>query len=357
MAFTTEQFEAAAQWWADHLPGGGQISSHEAESLRGIRQAGYDIARSLHAEFSLPGGISPQKPPVPEKQRKCFAEILAGYLLVTRHDDTLEGKLYIELATDYGPMTAALAHACQLAKVDGLDLPFKTSIYLQDDGQILVPGKGQTFVPLDYPGRPKVAYLGRTEADFSGCPYYMQDKRYIFTDLVPGQEFITVRRLRGAGREYRIETAGENQVLVVPRYGTRTTQEFNALTQKDVAEAHSSIWSSDVWDRGDVCDGVEEKYGQGGRVEKLDDEGRIRVLSRPFRVKEMTERTASGFGSNYMVLEPGDFMTKDDVYASVQFVRKSALDPGSGSLVWIPSTSDGKPLPQAKPSGRTPSFG
>lgn len=357
MGFSTEQFEAAAQWWADRLPGGGQASSHETGSIGNIRQEGYDMARAVHAEFSLPGELSPQKPPVPEKQRKFFAEMLAGYLPATRRCDTLEGKPYIELATDYGPMTPALAYACQLAKVDGLDLPFKTSIYLQDDGQILVPGEGRTLVPLEYPGRPAVAYLGRTEADFSGCPYYMQDKRYIFADLVPGQEFVIVNRLRGAGREYLTRTAGENQVLVVPRRGTNTTREFNALTQKDVTETHSSIWDSYVWDRKNVCDGAEEQYGQGGRVEKLDDEGHIRVLSRPFRVKEMTERTASGFGSNYAVLEPGDFMTKNDAYGSVDVVRKSYLDPEVGSCVWVPSTGDGKLVSQVQSSAVKPSFG
>lgn len=347
MAFNDEQFYAAAKWWADQLPGRGNTSPQEIESAGNIRQEAKSIALSINAEMGLPGPTSTNHPS--DKKCQIFINEIAKALRTTRCEQTLDGQDYLELATDYGPITPALGWACRSAGIHGEDLPFKTSIYLYDNGQIMVPEGSHTYIPLAYAGQPALPYFKESQIDFTDCPYYMNDDRYLSLDLMPGQEVKTVS-MRKEGPEWRKEyfnaKAGENQVLVV---GKDATPEFNSLTQKDLLtlENFSSVTSAYLYDKADFTDGAKRKYS-GSKIEKLDDEGHFRELSLPFRIKEVTETISIGYAGHYQVLNKGDFLIQEDPNSAhpwVKGVKKATLE--SSPTAWVRSTYDGKVLGEA----------
>ena len=350
MPFTDQQLNAAAKWWADRLPGRGRKPMQEISSVGNVRQEAEALAESLTQEF-LPNARAPEKG-VTDAQYKIFIEILAERLKYSLPQKTLAGGAFHAIETDYGPMTSALVFACQIAKIDGEKLPMKTSLYLQDDGQILVPLSYQSCKPLVYDGQPKVAYAEARAADFSACAYFMQEKRYFLVELAEGQEY-TCAIKRTTGTEYVTRVAKEGEILaarLTVAAGSNPPTAEDILTAKD----HPAVQSIFGWDKADAADGAAEKYGQG-RVERLDAD-HVRVLSLPFRAKEVTDTAGTGFGGHYQVLQPGDFITETvntkHGYTSVDIVRKSALE--SGAVAWVPSTKDGKTVQPAAPATKAP---
>jgi hypothetical protein len=353
MPFTDQQFYAAAQWWADRLPGRGGKPSQETSSVGKVREDAEALAESLTREF-LPNARAPEKG-VTDAQYNIFVEILAERLKYSLPQKTLDGAAFHAIEADYGPMTSALVFACQIAKISGDLLPFKTSLYLQDDGQILAPLSYQSCKPLAYDGAPDVAYADAKKADFSGCPYFMQEKRYFLVALAEGQEYTQAIKYT-KGTEYVKCVAKEGEILAAELTAAAGS---NPPTAEDIlaAKDHPAVKYISGWDKADAADGATEKYGSG-RVEKLNKD-HVRVLSLPFRAKEVTETAGTGFGGHYQLLQPGDFITETvnakHGYTSTDIIRKSALD--SGAVTWVPSTKDGKTIQPATPATKTPKPG
>jgi hypothetical protein len=344
MPFTDKQFYAAAKWWADRFPGRSGKRTQETSSVGDARQEAEALAESIAQQF-LPNSLPPKNTVTPA-QYQIFVETLAERLKFSMPQGTVDGRAFHAIETDYGPMTGALVFACQLAKINGDSLPFKTSLYLQDDGQIMVPDGYTAARPLVYDGQPNIAYADAKQADFSASSYYMAEKRYFLVELAEGQEYTqAIKRRTGTEYETRVAKAGEVLAArLTPAAAGNPPSAEDIISAKD----HPGVDYIHAWDKADAADGAKEKYGSG-RVEKLD-ENHVRVLSLPFRVKEVTATAGTGFGGNYQILQPGDRITETvhTGYTAIDIIRKADLD--SGKVSWVPSTKDGKVVQPAAPA-------
>ena len=325
-------YRALATWWADHLPGAKQ-SGLTPQEIQNIDSPAMNMVTTLN-------GAARQKHSVTREQYAAFVDALTEEMKHIPPRKNKDGRVaYIELGTDYDP-DQYLAAALEKAGIGpGItSLPWKTGTSLFTDGQIFVPTE-KGHVALAYEGRPGVPFIQLKDMDFSGCPSYRGESRYLVTDLSPGQRFETVLNM-GTGPEYREQEAKAGRVLVIPEYGTAGV--FETLTSKDAFNLRSKPTITFAYDeyKERFADGHVES--SGATMQKIDDQGHFRSLSPVFRAKQATETFATGTGYEYTIVQPGDYVTETlsgDGDRKFEVIPKSWLD--EGARRWLPSAPDG----------------
>ncbi len=327
MSFSEESLYAFATWWADHLPGAGDIPDQE---IRNIDSDLMLMATNFKAQARQEDGLV-----VTADQYYDFIEALVENLKYSDQKRTKYGGTYLELVTDYNP-DETLSDALEKAGIssDVNSLPWKTRAYLHDDGRIFVPGKKGRMEVLEYQGSPDVPYADLESVDFSGCFYYRRESMYLMADLEPGQKVKTALRYRW-GTEYKEREAQEGQVLVVPKYAAPL---FDELTQDDLLDIEKwpSVTAAYLEQKERYVDGAEDF---GVFKEVVDDKGHVRGLTAPFRLKPVKEQMAYGHGYDYCVAEPGDFISEKTDHERTSVLKKESVDDGGYS--YLPCDENG----------------
>lgn len=273
---------------------------------------------------------------VTEQNRQDFIAAMTEGLKTAPRATNRYGHEYVEVETSMGDAEKPYPLICRALDKAGIgdaitELEFMRT-YVYADGQVFVKGR-----PLDYAGKPEVPYIRERDVDFTGCPWMRADTRYFVVALEPGQKVIT-RSPRKDAPAYSEKTAAEGDVLVIPFYSNR--QAAAEMTKKDALglRHRDDIRFAYVSKAEEYMHGAEK---DGARFEHLDNEGHCRSLSRPFQLFTAKESFATGWDSDYHVMQPGDCITAKPEGKGIycEIVPKGWMD--SNRRNFLPCAPDG----------------
>ncbi|MEZ0261243.1 MAG: hypothetical protein ACAH80_09550 [Alphaproteobacteria bacterium] len=249
---------------------------------------------------------------------------------------------------DSAPLEAALEKAGIFDAFFSLETMW-TQLYA--DGQIFnLDGR------IEHAAQPATTFTQLKDLDFTGCRWFRRETRCLVAPLDAGQKVQTCRlaREKDSKRVYETERVGEGKVLVIP---SNDTPDFNKLTTEDAfrLHLHPEIPYCFIADAATFSDGVTLA---GSTLEKVGDKGQFRKLSGPLQMLEVTEAFATRSRDGYVVLQPGDFVSKLQTKEGDLFeaIPKSWTE--NGRRIMQPCTPDGtlidptvldKPITTRKP--------
>ncbi len=302
MPHDPNQFIQAAAWWAARLPGAG-FSRTEIQK-RVLSNLPSSVERASKATDAIGGKFQYTADPVsPEK----FTEILAKKIEEAIRTGNglkrsyLDNSEYIELETDYNPMGVLAEAACEAGlQRNPAAFPWKTSVYLQEDGRIIVPGEnGMEALEYESAGNPQYKYVRPSQLDFEGCPELSALSLARVVPVEPGQEVITVV----GDQEFSKEIAEENQALILAEYAAEGY--FDQLTNEDVLNPDKRITFTHLGEAGVYVDGKDSGYGDGV-YEATESPNVFAFVENPMPYKVVEEPFSIGCGGNYQIFQVGD---------------------------------------------------
>jgi len=308
---------ALAGWWADQLPG--------AEAVTGRKPSAF-------AKPVEPNGFM-----VTAEQHGLFTEALVRRM--RKEDPGLAAFPALTLASGESIFIGTLCDA-------GLDagygmrraMPAATT-YAYPDGQVFVPGEGGKSVPLDYPGRPDTPFKPLSGIDFSNCPFFRDERRYLVVPLDTGQVYTTV--FYNEGLQYYEEVAKPGEVLVVRE------KKRGMLDQLTPADALNPKAAPAI-----TCARAEpaQNYAEGKREAPYTITREVRcggwsifyAQSDAFRAWVSPEAFCTGAGPGYKAVNPGDYVAFHESIGEKMVVPRLRLE--DGSLSWRYCDSGGQLL-------------
>lgn len=211
------------------------------------------------------------------------------------------------------------------------------------DGQVFVQeqvdGKNRS-VPLDYPGRPDTPFMDLKTIDFSACPYYRDESRYLVVPLEKGQPYTLRQGNRDGQPDFHDGVAEEGQVLVVweDQRGM-----LDALTPAHALDPRNAtiISFSHVAPAAEYEKGFTDEKSKSAVIGVDSSNGKniVYTHSAPFRAWEATSAFATGTGSLYTLVRPGDYVTRGEHSGHIEVRRREART--EGWQTWLPCDQNG----------------
>jgi hypothetical protein len=300
-----DALEALAGWWAKQLP---------------AEFAGAAITREQRDTFTA------------ELVRR-MKQTDPGYsdfpqVKVTTNDQLLYGALRKAGFENPLQVMRGMARVWTFAYPDG-------QVFVQE----VVDGKNRS-VPLDYPGRPDTPFMSLKDIDFSACPYYRDESRYLVVPLEKGQAYTLRQGFNDGAPDFHDGVAEEGQVLVVweDQRGM-----LDALTPAHALDPRSAtvISFSHVSPAAEYEKGFIDERSKTAVVHIDSSEGKniVYTHSPPFRAWEAASTFATGTGSLYQVVKPGDYVTRSEHTGQPEVRRREARS--EGWQTWLPCDQNG----------------
>jgi hypothetical protein len=295
-----DALQAMAAWWAERLP-----AEHE----------GATITPEQRSVFT--GGLVKRM----KKTDPGFSEFPC--VRMSTHDLMMFGAL----------RDAGIGGDKPTAVTKGMPRVYTAAF---PDGQVFVPCEMRESVkqvPLEYPGKPATPFRSLKDIDFSDCSYFRDESRYMIVPLEKGQAF-TVASGYDEGRPRYDEGIAEDGYVLVVWEDKRGM--LDALTPADALDPKRApdISFSHVSPAAEYATGYQDPRSGSvvTRVEGAGDKNIAYTLSTPFRAWQADETFATGAGTLYKVVHPGDFVTRKESDGALEVIRNESR--AEGWQIW-----------------------